>query len=719
VAERTLIVRVIGDDRSLQAMAVRDQKAVKNLGTELEVTGGRFTRFNQSLRGGLSGFGGRSSLLFGSGAFLGTAAITAGVKTAIDAASDLNEQITKSEAVFGSASDAVLDWSKTTAGAIGVSQEQALEAAGTFGNLFRSIKLGSDQSSDVSKRLVQLAADLASFNNADPGQVLQDLRSGLVGEAEPLRKYGILLSEARVQQVALKDSGKDSVKQLTDQEKALARIQVIFKDTATAQGDFSRTSEGLANQQRILSAEIKDLEANLGTLLLPAFVKITGALVEVTGAASKAVDGLKAFGNIEIPTIHIPFAFDIPGGTIAGRAGDLFVGLEKNLPFNRLALEIGGFVARQFEEATGSATPELAAKFRDNLGGFLQDALDQATADVPVPKAKAVKGFGTGLTPEDLFGPLITDIPKKLQEQLLDVQIASPGDHDALVKALEKEKNALLNALDDPRLKRDQRIDLKKKLEGVLGSIEGEKTAIKQAVAAADAARSDALRKAADSADAAKRKHVADLERIAEARRETLEKAREILQGRQFRALGLAPSGDEIVPGIKNLKQRIDASLGEIGGGQLKVSSKIADRLRAARKLILKEGADLTKATREKINEFIKAANGAGQTDKLTGPLTKNSVFQANKILEGLGLGPDAERIIRQRVNAFNNADVKLPTFRSRSAGGADSPAGVVVTNINTITLDGDVVARNTTRSQQRARRRNPAQKRGPNRGRF
>ncbi|HEX5585418.1 hypothetical protein, partial [Gaiella sp.] len=92
MAERELIVRVIGDDRSLQAMALRDQKAVKKLGTELEVTGGRFSKFNQSLRGGLSGVGGRSSLLFGSGAFLSTAALTAGLKTSIDAASDLNEQ---------------------------------------------------------------------------------------------------------------------------------------------------------------------------------------------------------------------------------------------------------------------------------------------------------------------------------------------------------------------------------------------------------------------------------------------------------------------------------------------------------------------------------------------------------------------------------------------------------------------------------------------------
>ena len=264
MAERTLIVRVIGDDRSLQQTFARDQKAVQKFGIESELAGGRFTKFNQSLRGAVSAAGGRSSLLFGSGAFLGTAALTAGLKQSISAASDLNEQITKSQAVFGSASNAVLDWSKTTAKALGVSQEAALEAAGTFGNLFRAQGFAQTQASDLSRNLVKLASDLASFNNIDPGQVLEDLRSGLVGQIEPLRKYGSDLRIARVQQEALTETGKDTVKQLSAQELTLARVALIYKDTASAQGDFARTSGGLANQQRILSAEIQNLKAQLG-----------------------------------------------------------------------------------------------------------------------------------------------------------------------------------------------------------------------------------------------------------------------------------------------------------------------------------------------------------------------------------------------------------------------------------------------------------------------
>jgi len=100
--------------------------------------------------------------------------------------------LNKVEVVFGENAAAIKQWSKDAAEAFGMSRQKALEAAGTFGNLFRALGLGTPQASDMSKKLVQLAADLASFNNANPEEVLLALRSGLVGEAEPLRKFGVV-----------------------------------------------------------------------------------------------------------------------------------------------------------------------------------------------------------------------------------------------------------------------------------------------------------------------------------------------------------------------------------------------------------------------------------------------------------------------------------------------------------------------------------------------
>jgi hypothetical protein len=114
----------------------------------------------------------------------------------IKSASDLEETRNKVKVVFGDMSEDVLKWGDSAALAFGMSKQQALEATGTFGNLFTSMGLGQEASADMSQGLVELSADLASFNNIDPGLVLEKLRSGLVGEVEPLRTLGINLTMA-------------------------------------------------------------------------------------------------------------------------------------------------------------------------------------------------------------------------------------------------------------------------------------------------------------------------------------------------------------------------------------------------------------------------------------------------------------------------------------------------------------------------------------------
>jgi len=203
--------------------------------------------------------------------------ITQGLEASINAASDLNEQMSKTNVVFGQSSKAVEDWSQTTSTAFGISQREALKTASSFGALFAPVGFVGRQAADQSEKLTQLGADLASFYNTDVQQALDAIRSGLVGEERPLRDYGVRLSAARVQQEALVETGKKHAKQLTDLDKTMARIKIIFQDTKNAQGDYARTSEGLANQTRTLKANLDDLSTSLGSTLVPAMTKATGA----------------------------------------------------------------------------------------------------------------------------------------------------------------------------------------------------------------------------------------------------------------------------------------------------------------------------------------------------------------------------------------------------------------------------------------------------------
>lgn len=195
---------------------------------------------------------------------------------AIEAASDLNESVTKVGVVFGPLAQKVKSFADTAAESIGQSEQQALEATGTFGNLFVSMGLGGTAAADMSIQLVKLASDLASFNNVDPAEALDALRSGLVGEQEPLRRFGVNINETTLKQKALELGLRATGAVLDPVVKAQAAYALILEQTTTAQGDFARTADGLANQQRTMTAQWADAKAELGEGLLPVMIKVAG-----------------------------------------------------------------------------------------------------------------------------------------------------------------------------------------------------------------------------------------------------------------------------------------------------------------------------------------------------------------------------------------------------------------------------------------------------------
>jgi hypothetical protein len=191
------------------------------------------------------------------------------LKDSVMQASDLSESASKVGVVFGDQAKAVQDFAHTAAVSLGQSEQQALEATGTFGNLFRAMGFTNKSSADMSESLVSLAGDLASFNNLDPTDVLMKLRSGLTGETEPLKDLGININDTILKQQALKMGLDASGPTLSAQVKAQAAYALILQQTSLAQGDFARTSGGLANQTRILSAQFTDVKANVGAGFLP------------------------------------------------------------------------------------------------------------------------------------------------------------------------------------------------------------------------------------------------------------------------------------------------------------------------------------------------------------------------------------------------------------------------------------------------------------------
>lgn len=258
-----------------------------------------FTReVNRKLAGQTGGIK-KSFAAVGRTAAVGLAAGAAGFmvlgKSAIDAASDVNESLSKNEKLFGRHAKSVERFAGSSAKSYGISKKATLEYTGVFGNLFRALELSESKSADQSVALTKLAADMASFNNTSVEDALDAIRSGLVGETEPLRRFGVNMNDATLRAQALKMGLIDSVKEgLTPQQKAMAATALITKQTSQAHGDFARTSDGLANQQKVLAARFDDLKVTLGTALLPV---VTDAVKATNKFATEFENGTGAGGR--------------------------------------------------------------------------------------------------------------------------------------------------------------------------------------------------------------------------------------------------------------------------------------------------------------------------------------------------------------------------------------------------------------------------------------
>lgn len=221
-----------------------------------------------------------------------------GIFGTIDAASDLNETMSKAEVIFEGNSDAVDAWASKADRAFGQSKKAALDAAAGFAGLFQTVGVGLDQSTTMSKKLTELGSDLASFFNSDVGEALAALKSGLNGESEPLRRFNVFLSETAVN-AKLAQMGVQKVNgQFTEGQKATARYQLILEQTGKAQGDFARTADQQANSARITAAEMENLAAEVGDELLPVVRDLTKwARDDGVPALKAVVETLKVLGG--------------------------------------------------------------------------------------------------------------------------------------------------------------------------------------------------------------------------------------------------------------------------------------------------------------------------------------------------------------------------------------------------------------------------------------
>ena len=216
---------------------------------------------------------------------------------AVSMASDLVETQNKVGVIFGSSAQSVQKFAETANQALGQTQNEALTAASTFGTFGKAAGLAGQDLASFSTDFVTLASDLASFNNSTPEEATLALGAALRGEAEPLRRFGVLLDDATLKQKATELGIYKGSGALTAQQKILAAQKAIMEQTTDAQGDFARTSDDLANQQRILKATLEDTATKIGMALLPAVQAVLPLLTAFADWASNNTGVILGIGT--------------------------------------------------------------------------------------------------------------------------------------------------------------------------------------------------------------------------------------------------------------------------------------------------------------------------------------------------------------------------------------------------------------------------------------
>lgn len=216
------------------------------------------------------------------------------IKTGIDYASDLAEVQNVVDVTFGSATEAINSWSKECLAAYGMNEVSAKRYAGTIGAMLKSSGLAGDAIVDMSKDMVGLAGDMASFYNLDLETAFEKIRSGISGETEPLKQLGINMSVANLEAYALSQGIKTSYNEMSQAEQVMLRYNYLMSTTADAQGDFARTQDSYANQTRLLSESWFEFTGVMAEQLLPVLTTIVSWLNNIVAFLTENADMVSA-----------------------------------------------------------------------------------------------------------------------------------------------------------------------------------------------------------------------------------------------------------------------------------------------------------------------------------------------------------------------------------------------------------------------------------------
>jgi hypothetical protein len=221
----------------------------------------------------------------------GLTATTALLSKAVMSASNFEAEFEGVNQVFKEAAGSVQAFAEQAAKSAGLSATEALQASKTFGLFATGAGLGVKEAATFSTTMVQLAGDLGSFNDVPTAEALAAIQSGLMGQAEPLRNFGVFLDDARLKAEALNMGIYNGTGPLSTQQKMMAAYSSILAQTTVQQGDFVKYGDTLGNQLKIISSDFQNLTRDIGVMLIPVITEAMPAIREMATEIGEKLKG--------------------------------------------------------------------------------------------------------------------------------------------------------------------------------------------------------------------------------------------------------------------------------------------------------------------------------------------------------------------------------------------------------------------------------------------
>ena len=216
-------------------------------------------------------------------------------KECIELSSDLSEVQNVVDTVFPTMNKQIDNFARNAAAQFGLSETMAKNFTGTFGAMGKAFGFSEGQAYDMATALTGLAGDVASFYNMSQDEAYTKLKSVFTGETESLKSLGVVMTQTALDAFAMANGFGKTTKSMSEAEKVALRFKFVQDQLSAAQGDFMRTSDGWANQVRLLALQFDSLKAAIGSGLIAVLSPVVRMLNILIGRILTAMNALKSF----------------------------------------------------------------------------------------------------------------------------------------------------------------------------------------------------------------------------------------------------------------------------------------------------------------------------------------------------------------------------------------------------------------------------------------